>query len=142
VVHLLVCAYQKNVRQPKGVNDAGDGSIMVLDEHKIKIDAPELSEEELMGGPVRRTSSVDPSLYNSEHYSVRTNVVVKVRPRESSTEILVPDSSSFMNSLTSEDLSHVKGVERTFHDSLEIDPHEVKAALDFLEEKDHTSVPN
>ena len=127
---------RKNVKKPKSVNDDGDNSIMVLDERRVKIGAPELSEEELMGGPVRRTSSVDPSQYSSEHYSVRPGAVVKVRPRESSNEIMVPDSSSYMASLTNEDLSHVKGAERIVHEPIEIDPHEVKAALDLLEEKE------
>ncbi len=125
---------RKSVRKPKSVNDYGNATVMVLDERRVKIGVPELSEEELMGGPVRRTSSVDPSQYNSDHYSVRPSVVVKVRPRESSTEVMVPDSSNYMASLTSEDLAHLKGTERAVHEPVEVDTHEVKSALELLKE--------
>ena len=126
---------RKKVRKPKSVDD-GDGAVMVLDERKVRIGAPELTEEELMGGPVRRTSDVDPSQYNSDHYSVRPGVVVKVRPREGPNEIMVPDTGAFMSTLTSEDLEHLdKGMETLTN--IEIDVGEVKSALELVEDKNN-----
>lgn len=126
---------RKKVRKPKSVDD-GDGAVMVLDERKVRIGAPELTEEELMGGPVRRTSDVDPSQYNSDHYSVRPGVVVKVRPREGLNEIMVPDTGAFMSTLTSEDLEHLdKGMETLTN--IEIDVGEVKSALELVEDKNN-----
>lgn len=133
---------RKKVKKPKDVASDSDSSIMVLDERRVKIGAPELTDEELMGGPIRRSSSVDPSQYNSDHYSVRQGVVIKVRPRESVTEIMVPDTSSFMGVLTEEDLSHLNGVDKPRNDLIEVDPNEVKAVLDILQDKNTDSENN
>ena len=95
---------RKRVKKPKEYNDGGEGTIMVIDEKNVKIGPPELSEDELMGAPVRRTYSVNPSEYDTEHYSVRPGILVPVRPRESLNEMFIPEISAFSEYLTLEDM--------------------------------------
>ena len=95
---------RKRVKKPKEYNDGGEGSIMVIDEKSVKIGAPEFSEDELMGAPVRRTYSVNPSEYDTEHYSIRPGIIIPVRPRESINEIFIPDISIFSEYFTTEDI--------------------------------------
>lgn len=95
---------RKRVKKPKEYNDGGEGSIMVLDEKSIKIGPPEFSEDELMGAPVRRTYSVNPGEYDSEHYSIRPGIVVPITPRESLNELFIPEITVFSEYLTTEDM--------------------------------------
>lgn len=95
---------RKRVKKPKEYNDGGEGSIMVLDEKSVKIGPPEFSEDELMGAPVRRTYSVNPGEYDTEHYSIRPGIVVPIRPRESLNELFIPEIIAFSEYLTTEDM--------------------------------------
>lgn len=95
---------RKKVKKPKEYNDGGEGSIMVIDEKSVKVGPPEFSEDELMGAPVRRTYSVNPGEYDTEHYSIRPGILIPVRPRESINEIFTPDVTEFSEYLTTEDI--------------------------------------
>lgn len=95
---------RKKVKKPKEYNDGGEGSIMVIDEKSVKVRPPEFSEDELMGAPVRRTYSVNPGEYDTEHCSIRPGIIIPVRPRESINEIFTPNVTEFSEYLTTEDI--------------------------------------
>jgi hypothetical protein len=99
---------RKRLKKPKEYNDSGEGSIMVIDEKSVKIGPPEFSEDELMGAPVRRTYSVNPGEYDTEHYSIRPGILVSIRPRESLNEIFIPEIKTFSECLTAEDVERLE----------------------------------
>ena len=98
---------RKRVKKPKEFGASGEGSVMVLDEKSVKVGPPEFNEDELMGAPVRRTYSVNPNQYDTEHFSVRSGIFVPIKPRESINEIFTPDSLVFSEYLTSEDVDRL-----------------------------------
>ena len=98
---------RKRVKKPKDFGASGEGSVMVLDEKSVKVGPPEFNEDELMGAPVRRTYSVNPNQYDTEHFSVRSGIFVPIKPRESINEIFTPDSLVFSEYLTSEDVDRL-----------------------------------
>lgn len=129
---------RKRVRKPKEYNDGGDGPVMVIDAKSIKVGAPEFSEDELMGAPVRRTYSIDPSQYDTEHYSVRSGLYLPTRPRESDNEIFMPKLSVFSDHLTSEDIDRFEKHE-VFQDSVQnnitIEKDDVDESFDALKQE-------
>ena len=98
---------RKRVKKPKDLGNSGEGSVMVLDEKSVKVGPPEFNEDELMGAPVRRTYSVDPSQYDTEHFSVRPGIFVPIKPRESINEIFMPEILAFADYLTPEDVDRL-----------------------------------
>lgn len=98
---------RKRVKKPKDGGNYGEGSVMVLDERSVKIGPPEFDEDELMGAPVRRTNSVNPNQYDTEHFSVRSGIFIPIRPREGINEVFMPPITPFSDYLTSEDVDRL-----------------------------------
>lgn len=98
---------RKRVKKPKDVGNAGEGSVMVLDEKSVKIGPPEFDEDELMGAPVRRTNSVNPTHYDTEHFSVRSGIFIPIKPREGINEVFMPPITPFSDYLTSDDVDRL-----------------------------------
>lgn len=129
---------RKRVKKPKDFRDGGDGSIMILDEHKPQVGPLEINEDQLMGAPIRRTYSVEPSQYETEHYSVRSGIYVPTIPREGVDEFFNPDFRFFSEKMTNEDngrfetsygfIDHfVKGI------NFSIDRNDVENSLNSIE---------
>lgn len=98
---------RKRVKKPKDGGNYGEGSVMVLDERSVKVGPPEFDEDELMGAPVRRTNSVNPNQYDTEHFSVRSGIFIPIRPREGINEVFMPPITPFSDYLTSEDIDRL-----------------------------------
>ena len=138
---------RKRVRKPKDYSENGEGPIMVIDEKSVHIGALEYSEDELMGGPVKRTYSVDPSQYETEHFSVRPGTYLAIRPREGINEIFTPNISIFCDSLTNEDLDRLENPKKfinVYQGSLnsKLDVEEVNICLKALNQEISKSSPN
>ena len=99
---------RKRVKKPKDSGSTGDGSVMVLDEKSVKVGPPEFDEDELMGAPIRRTNSVNPNQYDTEHFSVRQGIFLPAKPRESINEFYIPELYVFSEYLTSEDVDRLE----------------------------------
>ena len=126
---------RKRVRKPKEYNDGGDGSVMIIDERNIQVGAPELSADELMGAPVHRTYSVDPSHYDTVHFSVRPGLIIPIRPREGINEIFIPETSVFSDYLNSEDVDRLEkhfGFDDIARSNVIIDKVDVDESFDAL----------
>lgn len=137
---------RRRVKKPKDYNEDGEGPIMILDEKNAHIGAFEYSEDELMGGPIKRTYSVDPSQYETEHFSVRTGIYLPVRPREGINEIFTPNISIFSDSLTNEDLDRFESTKKfktLYQGSLnsKLDVEEVNVCLEALNREISKSAP-
>lgn len=133
---------RKRVKKPKDYSDGGDGSVMVIDEKSVKVLAPEYSEDELMGAPVRRSYGIDPSHYDTEHYSVRPGLYIPTRPRESINEIFMPKISAFSDYLTNEDVDRLEkqGDFNEYTESnVEVDKDDVEGAFDALSQEFNNS---
>lgn len=130
---------RRRVKKPKDCDNSsnGEGPIMVSDEKMVNINAPNFTEEELMGGPIRRTTNVDISDYDTEHCNVRQGARISTRPRESESEIMTPDISAFTGALTSTDLNRLETT-NAFSEmglrslGMNVDLDDVNASLEIL----------
>jgi hypothetical protein len=67
----------------KGLDNEDPRAVVMLpDESRPKVGALELTEDELLGGPIRRTTSISPTQFSAQHYSVRPGFTFAIWPRE------------------------------------------------------------
>lgn len=125
---------RKRVKKPKDCGNDGEGSVMVLDEKNVKVGPPELDEDELMGAPIRRTNSVNPNQYDTEHFSVRSGIFIPIKPREGINEVFMPPITPFSDYLTSEDVDRFATREEylTSIKNTSIDTDDVNESFDAL----------
>ena len=74
---------RKRLRGKGAADDETEGvGVMIADTGRPRVAALEMTDDELLGGPIRRSQTITPSAYSSQHYSARPGLVIPVFPRD------------------------------------------------------------